>query len=72
MLLAFALWLGLNLLLPPHRVNWPKALDQALSSSVVFLMTDFLQGRVRGWFQKAPVCLPTRRHRPERTPDTDS
>ncbi len=51
MLLAFALWLGLNLLFPPHRVNWPKALDQALSSSVVFLISDALQKRVRRWFQ---------------------
>ena len=84
MLIAFALWLGLNLLFPPHRANWPKALDQTLSSSVVFLISDSFQNRVRGWLQKAPrwllvpVRLPTRRLRPSRmkearwTPDAES
>ena len=57
MVAAFALWIGMNLLFPPHRMNWPKAFDQALSSSLVFLITDAFQSRVREWLQKAPAWL---------------
>ena len=35
------------MLFPPHRLNWSKALDQALNSSIVFLITTFGERHVR-------------------------